>query len=212
MRKDVYSYNKTVDCAGSDLPSGRPVQPQTWKTQLLKDYESSSLTLKRVREVIDRALDELEYDSRFDVNVAAENAYYYLAHTACWDEDLAAFQAQLDNGCGPDDGAGALTAYERVEILAAQVERLLNDKETYAYSKTIDEDALLDIVAKTHPRLLAKRPADMSVEDFKHLWTMVVSAYIVGGRDYAEDEFINYTDAIGATPEAVAAVIRAGNE
>lgn len=60
--------------------------------------------------------------------------------------------------------------------------------------------------------LLAKRPADMSVEDFKHLWTMVVSAYIVGGRDYAEDEFINYTDAIGATPEAVAAVIRAGNE
>ena len=104
--------------------------------KLLKDYESSSLTLKRVREVIDRALDELEYDSRFDVNVAAENAYYYLAHTACWDEDLAAFQAQLDNGCGPDDGAGALTAYERVEILAAQVERLLNDKETYAYSKT----------------------------------------------------------------------------
>lgn len=170
--------------------------------KLLKDYESSSLTLKRVREVIDRALDELEYDSRFDVNVAAE----------CWDEDLAAFQAQLDNGCGPDDGAGELTAYERVEILAAQVERLLNDKETYAYSKTIDEDALLDIVAKTHPRLLAKRPADMSVEDFKHLWTMVVSAYIVGGRDYAEDEFINYTDAIGATPEAVAAVIRAGNE
>lgn len=161
--------------------------------KLLKDYESSSLTLKRVREVIDRALDELEYDSRFDVNVAAENAYYYLAHTACWDEDLDAFQAQLDNGCGPDDGAGALTAYERVEILAAQVERLLNDKETYAYSKTIDEDALLDIVAKTHPRLLAKRPADMSVEDFKHLWTMVVSAYIVGGRDYAEDEFINYT-------------------
>lgn len=153
--------------------------------KLLKDYESSSLTLKRVREVIDRALDELEYDSRFDVNVAAENAYYYLAHTACWDEDLAAFQAQLDNGCGPDDGAGELTAYERVEILAAQVERLLNDKETYAYSKTIDEDALLD---------------------------MVVSAYIVGGRDYAEDEFINYTDAIGATPEAVAAVIRAGNE
>ena len=144
--------------------------------KLLKDYESSSLTLKRVREVIDRALDELEYDSRFDVNVAAENAYYYLAHTACWDEDLAAFQAQLDNGCGPDD------------------------------------DALLDIVAKTHPRLLAKRPTDMSVEDFKHLWTMVVSAYIVGGRDYAEDEFINYTDAIGATPEAVAAVIRAGNE
>lgn len=180
--------------------------------KLLKDYESSSLTLKRVREVIDRALDELEYDSRFDVNVAAENAYYYLAHTAYWDEDLAAFQAQLDNGCGPDDGAGELTAYERVEILAAQVERLLNDKETYAYSKTIDEDALLDIVAKTHPRLLAKRPADMSVEDFKHLWTMVVSAYIVGGRDYAEDEFINYTDAIGATPEAVAAVIRAGNE
>lgn len=169
--------------------------------KLLKDYESSSLTLKRVREVIDRALDELEYDSRFDVNVAAKNAYYYLAHTACWDEDLAAFQAQLDNGCGPDDGAGELTAYERVEILAAQVERLLNDKETYAYSKTIDEDALLDIVAKTHPRLLAKRPADMSVEDFKHLWTMVVSAYIVGGRDYAEDEFINYTDAIGATPE-----------
>ena len=168
--------------------------------KLLKDYESSSLTLKRVREVIDRALDELEYDSRFDVNVAAENAYYYLAHTACWDEDLAAFQAQLDNGCGPDDGAGELTAYERVEILAAQVERLLNDKETYAYSKTIDEDALLDIVAKTHPRLLAKRPADMSVEDFKHLWTMVVSAYIVGGRDYAEDEFINYTDAVGATP------------
>ena len=43
--------------------------------KLLKDYESSSLTLKRVREVIDRALDELEYDSRFDVNVAAENAY-----------------------------------------------------------------------------------------------------------------------------------------
>ena len=86
--------------------------------KLLKDYESSSLTLKRVREVIDRALDELEYDSRFDVNVAAENAYYYLAHTACWDEDLAAFQAQLDNGCGPDDGAGELTAYERVEILA----------------------------------------------------------------------------------------------
>lgn len=41
---------------------------------------------------------------------------------------------------------------------------------------------------------------------------MVVSAYIVGGRDYAEDEFINYTDTIGATPEAVAAVIRAGNE
>ena len=41
---------------------------------------------------------------------------------------------------------------------------------------------------------------------------MVVSAYIVGGRDYAEDEFINYTDAIGATPEAVAAVIRAANE
>ena len=39
--------------------------------KLLKDYESSSLTLKRVREVIDRALDELEYDSRFDVNVAA---------------------------------------------------------------------------------------------------------------------------------------------
>lgn len=103
--------------------------------KLLKDYESSSLTLKRVREVIDRALDELEYDSRFDVNVAAENAYYYLAHTACWDEDLDAFQAQLDNGCGPDDGAGALTAYERVEILAAQVERLLNDKETYAYSQ-----------------------------------------------------------------------------
>ena len=27
--------------------------------KLLKDYESSSLTLKRVREVIDRALDEL---------------------------------------------------------------------------------------------------------------------------------------------------------
>lgn len=180
--------------------------------KLLKDYESSSLTLERVREVIDRALDELEYDSRFDVNVAVENAYYYLAHTACWDEDLDAFQAQLDNGCGPDDGAGELTAYERVEILAAQVERLLNDKETYAYSKTIDEDALLDIVAKTHPRLLAKRPADMSVEDFKHLWTMVVSAYIVGGRDYAEDEFINYTDAIGATPEAVAAVILAANE
>ena len=95
--------------------------------KLLKDYESSSLTLKRVREVIDRALDELEYDSRFDVNVAAKNAYYYLAHTACWDEDLAAFQAQLDNGCGPDDGAGELTAYERVEILAAQVERLLNE-------------------------------------------------------------------------------------
>ena len=180
--------------------------------KLLKDYESSSLTLERVREVIDRALDELEYDSRFDVNVAVENAYYYLAHTACWDEDLDAFQAQLHNGCGPDDGAGELNAYERVEILAAQVERLLNDKETYAYSKTIDEDALLDIVAKTHPRLLAKRPADMSVEDFKHLWTMVVSAYIVGGRDYAEDEFINYTDAIGATPEAVAAVIRAANE
>lgn len=66
--------------------------------KLLKDYESSSLTLERVREVIDRALDELEYDSRFDVNVAVENAYYYLAHTACWDEDLDAFQAQLDNG------------------------------------------------------------------------------------------------------------------
>lgn len=31
-------------------------------------------------------------------------------------------------------------------------------------------------------------------------------------RDYAEDEFINYTDAIGATPEAVAAVIQAANE
>ena len=31
---------------------------------------------------------------------------------------------------------------------------------------------------------------------------MCIRDSIVGGRDYAEDEFINYTDAIGATPEA----------
>ena len=176
--------------------------------ELLKAYEPAPITMKRVQEVIDMALDELEYAPSFDATVAAENVYHYLAHTACWNEDLDAFQMLLDNDRGPDDGAEDLTAFERVEILAAQVERLLNRADACAYSKTIDEDALFGIVTKTYPNLLDNRPADMSVEDFKHRWAMVVAAYIVGGRDYAEYEFVNEADEIGATSKAVATAIQ----
>jgi len=179
---------------------------------LLKEYSVPQLTLERVKAVIDRALEELEYGPDFDSSIAAQAAEYYLAHTACWDEYLDAFQSQLDAGHGPDGGADDLDAFERIQILAAQVKRLMNNEDAYEYSKTIDEDALLDIVQEAHPGLMEKRPVDMTEDDFKRLWTMVVSAYIIGGRDYAEDEFLNYADEIGATPEAVAAVIRAAIE
>ncbi len=179
---------------------------------LLQEYKAPILTREAVQEVIDLALDEMEYSPKFSSEAAVAAVLDWLSYSVCWNDDLEAFQTQLDAGYGPDDGNDGTPALERVEALSAQVQRLMTNKEAFAYRKTINEAALLPVIQKTYPDLLKRRPADMPIADFASLWAMVIAAYIVGGREYGRDEFLNCSDSIGAEPDVVATVIQAAKE
>lgn len=176
---------------------------------LLKNYDTPTLTFERVKEVIDDALDRLDYNPAFDSGVAADAAECYLAHDACYNEQVEAFQAQLDSGYGPDDGDDKLEAFECIQVLAHRVNLLMTWKETAQYRESIDSDALLALIKKVQPGLFERRSKDVSEDDFKILWSTIIAGYIVGGSSYIQYEFMNYMDSVGATKETVATIVQA---
>lgn len=148
------------------------------------------MTLSRVKNVIEDALEAEEYGPDFDPEVAAEAVECYLSQSACWDELVEKFQEQLDKGYGPDDDED-LDAFERIQKLSETVTAVLNRNASSEYAEGIDRTALLELIRKTHPALTQKICDDVSEDDFISMWTNILCSCIVGGISFAEGEFVN---------------------
>ena len=166
------------------------------------------MTLSRVKNVIDDALEAEDYGSGFDADVAADAVECYLSHNACWDEQVDMFQEQIDKGYGPD-GDEDLDALECIQTLSETVTAILNRNASFEYGEGIDRGALLELILKTHPALMQKIGGDVTEDDFINLWTDILCSCIVGGLSFAEDEFSNCANIVGADKETIISILEA---
>ena len=158
------------------------------------DYTTKRLTLERVKSVIEFALDEMEFGEDFLSDVAAEAAFCWLSHSACWDDVLEKFCQQLEGNRPEDMEDDAPLAV--VQALSVEVAKGLYRIEAAEYERSINKDELTGLIRNTAPDILEKRPPDMTEEEFVDLLLHFMSAAIVGGFPFAEDEFLNYMEFI----------------
>lgn len=173
---------------------------------LFKDFMEPRLTKDRVSAVIDRALEDMEYDGLFDPEVAVDAVHCYLGHSYCPDEFLDAFQEQLDAGLGPDDREDA---YECIQSLSESAAKFMHRDDAAEYLKGVDVSAVAQLINRVLPDLLHARDKSLSEEDFALQWTQMLGGFMVAGMSYVDDEFMNYVDGVGCTKDNIIKILEA---